>query len=170
MKKQEPLLPFAVFTADHHSAIPLYKQLYGELRTAILTGRLRAGTALPPTRKLAVELGVSRNTVLGAYQQLFAEGYLEGKVGSATIVARMLPEEMLQSGAVLTPSASNPLRRSTLSKRGRELTKALPDIGEQVFGKPIPFRNATPDSTSFPFDIWARLTTKYCRNPSSDLL
>ncbi len=163
-------MPLAVFTADSNSTIPLYRQLYGELLTAILSGRLKAGTPLPPTRRLATELGVSRNTVLGAYQQLLAEGYIEGIGGSATIVARILPEEMLQSGAILSPSIDHQLRRGKLSRRGLQLTKTLASVGEQAFGKSLPFRIATPDMQSFPFDIWARLINKYSRNPSSDLL
>ncbi|HEV2721375.1 MAG TPA: GntR family transcriptional regulator, partial [Thermoanaerobaculia bacterium] len=73
----------------------LTKQLYDELRQTILQGHLQPGTRLPSTRALAEERGVSRNTVLNAYEQLLAEGYVEARVGSGTCVARALPEELL---------------------------------------------------------------------------
>ena len=67
-------------------APPLYRQLYQQLRGQILSGALPAGTRLTPTRLLAQELGVSRNTVENAYQQLLAEGFLDSRVGSGYAV------------------------------------------------------------------------------------
>src|SRR5258708_9099175 len=81
---------------EQQGAIPLFRQLYGSLRAAILAGRLEGGTRLPPTRQLAQELEISRKTVVNAFELLISEGYLEGKVGSGTYVARGLPEEVLQ--------------------------------------------------------------------------
>src|SRR5918912_4369714 len=57
------------------------------LREAIRSGRLRRGTRLPSTRALAADLGVSRGTVVQAYAQLAAEGWISGRRGSATVVA-----------------------------------------------------------------------------------
>ena len=54
---------------------PLHRQTYRALRGAILSGRLRSGLRLPSSRNLAKELGLSRNTVLQAFEQLVAEGY-----------------------------------------------------------------------------------------------
>src|SRR5215813_11923448 len=76
---------------------PLYRQLYTHLRTAILSGRLKHGAKLPSTRALAAELNVSRNTVLTAYEQLLAEGYLEGIEGAGTFVASSLPNPALSA-------------------------------------------------------------------------
>src|SRR5690554_3450950 len=67
---------------DPASGVPLQQQLVRELREAVLSGRLAPRFRLPPTRLLARDLGVSRNTVLAAFEQLSAEGYLEGKVGA----------------------------------------------------------------------------------------
>ena len=66
---------------------PLFQQIYENIRQAILSRHLRVGTKIPSTRKLAKELKVSRNTVLNAFEQLFAEGYLITKPGSGTFVA-----------------------------------------------------------------------------------
>ena len=65
----------------------LYAQLARALKRAILQGELRAGTALPATRVLAAELGVSRNTVLTAYEMLCAEQLAVARVGSGTFVS-----------------------------------------------------------------------------------
>jgi GntR family transcriptional regulator / MocR family aminotransferase len=57
------------------------------LREAVQTGRLLPGTRLPPSRTLARDLGVARNTVAEAYGQLVAEGWLAARRGSGTVVA-----------------------------------------------------------------------------------
>src|SRR5262245_51150177 len=104
---QDPLmrgpLP-TLFARPLAAGAPLFRQVYGGLRAAILNGQLAPGGRLPATRTLAGELGVSRNTVVGAYEQLLAEGYLEGRVGSGTYVARTLPEEALYA----TPARPGP--------------------------------------------------------------
>jgi GntR family transcriptional regulator / MocR family aminotransferase len=66
---------------------PLYRQVYEAVRDKIMTGQLRPGARLPSTRAMATELGVSRRTALEAYDQLLAEGYVVGRVGSGTTVA-----------------------------------------------------------------------------------
>src|SRR5437867_9285665 len=90
-----PLAMPLLMTLDRSSVVPLHRQLYDRLREAILTGRLAGGTRLPATRTLASELGVSRNTVMNAFDQLLAEGYIEGRVGAGTYVSRVLPDEAL---------------------------------------------------------------------------
>jgi GntR family transcriptional regulator/MocR family aminotransferase len=67
---------------------PQYSQLTRAMKSAILGGRLVAGARLPPTRALAEELGLSRITVLTAYEQLRAEGYIVGRVGSGSYVSK----------------------------------------------------------------------------------
>src|SRR5919109_5125529 len=84
----------------------LYQQLYQALRSAILTGQLAAGTRLPATRVLARELGVSRNTVLLAYDHLLAEGYTLGQTGSGTYVATALPDSMFSPRPTARGAAS----------------------------------------------------------------
>lgn len=80
---------------DGSSGVPLYRQLYDGVRRAILSGVPPAGARLPSTRTLAAELGVSRTTMVTAFEQLLAEGYLDGKVGSGTYVASSLPDDLL---------------------------------------------------------------------------
>ena len=64
---------------EKYAAGPLYRQIYEAIRRAILRGELQTTSALPPTRALAKQLGVARTTVINAYEQLLAEGYLEGQ-------------------------------------------------------------------------------------------
>ena len=63
-----------------------------EIRSAILARRLSPGTKLPSTRALAGRLGLARASIVSAYEQLLAEGYLTGKVGSGTYISSDLPE------------------------------------------------------------------------------
>jgi GntR family transcriptional regulator / MocR family aminotransferase len=72
---------------DRAAPVPLHQQLEGSLRDAIRSGRLAVGSALPPTRTIAADLGVSRGVVVEAYQQLVAEGYLLSRSGGYTRVA-----------------------------------------------------------------------------------
>jgi DNA-binding transcriptional MocR family regulator len=67
--------------------VPLRRQLGRQLRDATRSGRLGAGSALPPSRLLAEELGVSRGVVVDCYSQLTTEGYLIARTGSGTRVA-----------------------------------------------------------------------------------
>jgi len=69
------------------SDVPLHRQIEASIRDAVRSGRLRRGTPLPATRRLAAELGVSRGVVIEAYQQLGAEGYLTSRSGAYTRVA-----------------------------------------------------------------------------------
>jgi GntR family transcriptional regulator / MocR family aminotransferase len=65
----------------------LHRQIEASIRDGIRSGRLQLDTALPPTRTLAAQLGVSRGVVVEAYQQLIAEGYLTSRPGGYTRVA-----------------------------------------------------------------------------------
>src|SRR4051812_16893853 len=87
----------------HRSGVPLHRQIEASIRSAIRTGRLPRGSALPPTRLLARELGVSRGVVVEAYAQLVAEGYLTARAGGYTRVAigpeRPMPSAVRSAGA-----------------------------------------------------------------------
>ncbi|GAA1548223.1 PLP-dependent aminotransferase family protein [Actinomadura kijaniata] len=77
-------LPLVV---DRGRGEPMSAQLVGQLRAAMREGRLAAGERLPSSRALAGVLGVSRTVVTEAYEQLYAEGWLEGRHGSGTFVS-----------------------------------------------------------------------------------
>jgi GntR family transcriptional regulator/MocR family aminotransferase len=89
-----------------HGNEALHQRLTRALRDAIRAGRLPVGSALPPSRFLAAELRISRWTVMQAYDQLIAEGYLEARAGSATRVrwaAETSPQEQRRSTATTPP-------------------------------------------------------------------
>jgi DNA-binding transcriptional MocR family regulator len=95
---------------------PLHERLRSTLRGAICSGRLTRGSALPPSRKLAAELGCSRWVVTEAYAQLVAEGYLEARTGSpdARSLGRRragragLPSGVVGARATVRPIAGRP--------------------------------------------------------------
>src|SRR5260370_8283916 len=72
----------------------LTSQLVGQLRDAITRGRIARGTKLPSSRRLSEQLGVSRNTVVRAYEELCSEGYAEARPASCVAVAAFLPDSM----------------------------------------------------------------------------
>ena len=117
MAKHRAVVTIGTLGLERASQVPLYRQLYDGLREAILSGRLRPGVRLPSTRALAKGLGASRNTVLAAFGQLLTEGYLEGRVGAGTTVARTLPETFLRARPEAA-GARRPGRRPRLSRRG----------------------------------------------------
>jgi GntR family transcriptional regulator/MocR family aminotransferase len=164
----KPIATLPDILLDANSTTPLHQQLYTGLRAAILEGRLAASTRLPATRALAHELGVSRNTVLDAYAQLLAEGYVEGRTGSGTYVHRALPDEMLQVHNNTTlPQPIAQKRR--LSQRGA-LLAATPVSISRDSGLPRAFRPGLPAFDTFPFEIWARLMMRHWRRPPPELL
>ena len=92
----------------------LTRQIYTQLRAAILDGRLRAGDRLPPSRDLARDLGVARLTVATAYEWLSAEGYVYGRVGAGTFVAVVFAEPALPAPPATAP-ATRPSAPETAS-------------------------------------------------------
>lgn len=106
---------------EPRAEVPLYRWLYEELRSAILAGHLRPGGRLPATRELAAQYGLSRPTIVTAFEQLRSEGYVEGKVGSGTYVSQTLPEELLQAPSAKTPEQTQKgrIRLSTYARRLR---------------------------------------------------
>ncbi len=154
---------------DATAATPLFRQLYEGLRQSILDGTLAAGARLPGTRGLADELGVSRNTVLNAYEQLLAEGYLRGAIGSGTYVSCTLPEEMIQVCRRQGPARLRSTKHRALSQRG-ELLASMSSSVSCCGGVPRPFRPGIPALDAFPFDIWMRLVARHHRRPAPELL
>ncbi len=170
MTRQQSGVLFLPFSIDPALPVPLHRQLYNELRHAILQGQLATGTQLPSSRALASRLGVSRTTVVLAFDQLLREGYVEGKKGSGTYVATALPEELLQPATNRTTHAPRtPQEGPRLSQRGKVL--AATDVATvHYYSEAQAFRPGIPDLNHFPFDLWARLATQHWRHPPRDLL
>ena len=149
-----------VFTAlDRSSATALHRQLYNQLRDAILSGRLSAGMRLPSTRELAGELALARNTVLNAFDQLYAEGYLARRVGDGTYVSTELPDDLLRVKRVKDVRRHSQRNGRALSKWGRAVSSISVSPGNYL-GPPKPFRTGTPALDAFPYKLWGRLLTQ----------
>ena len=154
---------------EQQSTVPLFRQLYGSVRAAILAGRLEGGTRLPPTRQLAQELEISRKTVVNAFELLISEGYLEGKVGSGTYVTRVLPEELLQvrrRAPSTAPDTPTSLRTPRLSRWGASLASRTirpPDSGRA-------FQPGVPALEEFPSELWSRLSARAWREAGREHL
>lgn len=128
----------------------LSHQLAQALRRAIHKGDLKAGDLLPSTRRLSAALDLARGTVLEAFAQLTAEGFLEPQPGSGTRVAhyqaprRTLHATAQASSAVAVPLSSQAQHLARFATQAR----ALP---------PVPFTVSVPIGDTAPDDIWRRL-------------
>lgn len=158
-----PLLMIAV---DRTTSTPMHRQVFDQIREAILGGRLAPGRRLPSSRALADEIGVSRNTVLAAYDQLFAEGYTEGQVGSGTTVSRVLPEEVLAARAAKRPPVGG--EGAGLSNAGRALLGSKPRVDRSTSSSI--FRPGLPEISRFPWNHWSRMVAKFWRKPPRHLV
>ncbi len=150
---------------------PLHRQLYDGLREAILTGNLEPGTRLPATRALADDLALSRNTVLTAFEQLSAEGYLESRVGDGTYIAHALPAASLHTEVHVGATHASPLRKAShrkLSKRGALLAATPVTVNRQR--RDGAFRHGLGSLEVFPYETWARLEARHWKNPPRELL
>ena len=133
--------------------------LHGQLRAAILDGRLKPGLRLPATRELAETLEVSRNTVVAAYDLLLGEGYIEARRGAGNFIAdlAMRRNDRRAHTDVSTPD-------SRLAPYWRSFTSLPRSMRAGAYT--YDFRLGIPDSRSFPYDIWRRLAARALRNLS----
>jgi GntR family transcriptional regulator / MocR family aminotransferase len=128
-------------------------QIFRQLRSAVLDGRLKPGDALPPTRELARRLEVSRNTVAIAYERLAAEGFVNGKVGAGTFVRRDI--------GLARRSRPRPAGGWVRPRQVWATIAGPPaDLEDDP---PYDLRAGIPDATLFPFEAWRRLVTRELR-------
>jgi len=140
----------------------LQAQIAGQLRAAIEEGRLPPGAKLPSTRAAAREFGVSRNVVLAAYEELFAEGYVEGVHGSGTYVRNDMPPmpKIRQRLRSRTPEqdAAGPQYGNTLGARGGH------EEARQGRG-PLDLRIYPGEVEPLPMKVWKRMWLKVSSKP-----
>ena len=143
----------------------IWRQIYERLRDGIVTGEFLPGTRLPSTRALATDLGVSRRTALVAYEQLLAEGYVVGQVGSGTTVA---PGLTASRGRASSRAVGRRRHRTVwLASFGRRLASSVPSLG--IPREPplrYDFRYAVPPVDDFPWGQWRHLTARCLRRAS----
>jgi GntR family transcriptional regulator/MocR family aminotransferase len=145
----EPMFELALSLPPRGSR-QLLRALHGQLRAAIVDGRLKPGLRLPPTREMAAAYRLSRNTVVAAYDLLLTEGYLTAQRGAGTFVADALPRKRDVKRAWVAPGTD---------RRLSEFWRTTAPLPMSATG-PAPsfdFRMGTPDVKAFPFEIWRRL-------------
>jgi GntR family transcriptional regulator/MocR family aminotransferase len=146
---------------------PLYRRIYRALKSSIRGGRLGPAARLPSTRTLAADLGVSRNTVMLAYEQLAAEGYVVGRQRSSTAVAGKMV-----AGAAMPTASSETKSAPRLSAYARRLSAnpAVPSSFSLRTGLRYDFRYGRPAIDEFPREIWRRLLAARARRATRDTL
>ena len=159
----------------------LSRQLYQALRERVLDGRLSGGARLPASRDLAAALGISRNSVVRAYDQLYAEGFIEGRIGNGTYVVQLpqkaqapkklstnlstgfstgLPTGLSTKSSFLPVITSSKVIHSTALHKVSRHSLYLPPSGP-----PRAFRVGIPAFDLFPFEVWSKLQATFWRKP-----
>jgi len=93
---------------DFDCKTTLQTQIYEQLVSYIRERRLKPGSALPSSRELSKQLGVSRNTVSEAYEKLAADGYINSAPAKGTFVSDAIPEDAMSMGAIRIIERSSP--------------------------------------------------------------
>jgi GntR family transcriptional regulator/MocR family aminotransferase len=179
MPAVNPDLPFTLDPPPRS----LQTRLYERLRSDILSGRFRGGEKLPSSRALASSLRLSRTTVVLAYEQLLAEGYLEARPGSGTFVSEDVP--LNPSGTPSRPVSSRWSENAEHRKRrlaGRSAdAPSLSRWGARLFEAaqaapaapsaylPFDFRPGRPAWKEFPWQTWRRLAGRFWAGPPREL-
>lgn len=129
--------------ARHAGAAPMQRQLHDRLKDAILDGRLAPGSRLPSSRELAQTLGISRNTVTAAYDQLAAQGYVYPDRRGTLVATLARPASPDQ-----TPESTLP---PVLAQRISQIRATLPVVSASASLRP-----GMPSYTHFPMAAWRR--------------
>lgn len=131
---------------DNDSKVPLYLQIYHQIKEEILSEQISEGSKLPSTRALSTTLDISRNTVESAYLQLCSEGYITSKAGSGFIV------EKLESNII------SKLKREDLEDIKKH-KKTLPRANSEDNYK-YDFQYGSLSASDFPLSLWRKILNK----------
>ena len=131
-----------VYTLDRQADLPLFVQLCNEIRQGIIAGEIKQDLRLPPSRNLAIELGLSRSTITNAYEQLVAEGYIEGRRGSGYFVC--------------------PLGEIDI-KPGRYSQETDQSANQPLLESPKQKPLSSPDMRLFPYRQWSQCISRVAR-------
>lgn len=154
-------------SVDRQDSSPLHVQIFDQLRQRIVDGELSKGSRLPPSRKLAAELHVSRNTIVLVYDRLLSEGYVEGRIGIGTFIAADLPEDSRPCRGAGAPSDGQVQASGQVSRRAQaQLLLPLPSERNGSYR----LSPTVPALDQLPFDQFAKVSAQYWRSaPTTDL-
>jgi GntR family transcriptional regulator/MocR family aminotransferase len=138
-----------------------------------------SGTLIPATRELVQVLGISRTTILNAYAELIAEGYVTGRVGSGTYVNGHVPDRIQQTSTLVIRESSTPAEPQRISAHHAVMptpkTTPISMLRERLVPKPLfcDFQWNRASLEDFPFRVWYQLIAKYAptdfkQNPSPE--
>ena len=142
-----------------------WRWLYTGLRSAIIDGRLKSGARLPSTRNLAAQYGLARGTVVAAFQQLQAEGFVSSEVSAGTFVVPAPEWEM--TSPTKQRSSRQVISRATIAKRTQSLKTTFVLPASHSIGKA--FRGYEPAIDLFPVELWARIAARVYRKAPRSL-
>ena len=158
---KSPDFELAGMNIVRNQGVPVFRQIYQQIRHMILKRRLLPGQKLPSTRVLAQELKVSRTTVLQAFDLLLAEGYISGRTGSGSFVTDTIPEEVLQAYAGKVSHTSVQAGEPEISRYGNAILGTR--LKEAWEGDVKPFRPGIPALREFPLHFWQRIANRQMR-------
>jgi GntR family transcriptional regulator/MocR family aminotransferase len=144
-----------------NGAAPLQRQIYEQVKGLVLGGAAAPGTRLTSSRELASELGISRNTVLIAYEQLAAEGYIHSRHGTGTFIADAL--RRVDGGAAARVETGHRYQPSGYGERLARLD--MQGLGRRVTFA-YNFRDSVISADDFPVAMWRRLLLAELRRRS----
>jgi GntR family transcriptional regulator/MocR family aminotransferase len=136
---------------DRRRSIPVYQQIVQALIHDIQRGRLLPGTFLPSSRELAATLGVNRKTIVIAYDDLIAQGWLSSDGTRGTIVSNSLQELAPRPAPILQPDIGPEV--SAPEFKIRPAADPLPGFIEST---PLTFDDGAPDARLFSPDVLSR--------------
>ena len=153
---------------DPSSSRSVSSQLHGALRELILSGSVAVGERLPASRTLAQELGVSRTTVIEAFDRLTAEGLVEARVGAGAFVSRALETERPRA----PPRSAGQAPRNAPPELSRTMTQAVHRFADRprLPATARAFTTALPAFEAFPMAQWARLSAQQWRRARTDVM
>lgn len=146
---------------------PVYRQIVEGIRTAFRDGRLRAGGKLPPTRDLARDLGVNRNTVVAAYENLIADGLAEGHPGRGTFLVATLTGEAAAADARFAEDWPTTFSRAV---EGPGVSGLVSVYRTASFSEGISFAGSYPAAELMPVDAFRQAITEAIRERGHEVL
>lgn len=149
---------------DRGSDVPLFRQIFTQVRTAILAGALKPDTKLPSSRAMAERLGVARTSVVAAFDQLLAEGYVQSRRGSGTFVR----VDLLGLPRMAPRRRKSEIAKSPPSLRMRRAFQDFERATVQAEARPFNTGRTLMDARTV--ETWRKITNQVMRSPGNDHL
>jgi GntR family transcriptional regulator/MocR family aminotransferase len=150
VKNKQGWASLHAFQLERDTDVPLFRQLYLQIRAAVLSRVLRPGSKLPSTRELAAQLRISRTAVVSAYEQLLAEGYTVARKGAGTYISSDLPEPFIPSRSKRIEPASPP-----------PLASSFVDVTMQNDDRPFNLGRTLVDARTA--ELWRKMSARAFR-------